>query len=160
MTGINSTIEALTGKQAIRVLALTLDHSDPLPDPGQLRAMDSGLDQAITTSTELADYAETADHVGDPGDLAKATLLHLAAIRPELVPVITQAARLPDDVTRFEPATLAVGALVILALQTEVKLTRNAQGKWTFTLHKQPMRDSTLGQVISKLIALYRAGGS
>ncbi len=38
-------------------------------------------------------------------------------------------------------------------LQTEVKLTRDAQGRWTFTVHKHPVRDSTLGQVISKLLA-------
>jgi hypothetical protein len=40
-----------------------------------------------------------------------------------------------------------------MALQTEVKLARNAQGRWTFTVHKHLMRDSTLGQVISKLLA-------
>jgi hypothetical protein len=33
---------------------------------------------------------------------------------------------------------------VVLALQTEVKLARNTEGRWTFTVHKHPMRDSTL----------------
>ena len=47
---------------------------------------------------------------------------------------------------------LLVVTLVVMALQTEVKLTRNTQGRWTFTMHKHPMRDSTLGQVISKLL--------
>jgi hypothetical protein len=160
MNGIDGTIAALDGEQAIRVLALTLDHSAPLPDPAQLRAMESGLGQALTTSTDLADYIALSDQLGDPGELAKVTLLHLVATRPDLIPVITQATRLADgEGTRFEPVTLAVGGLVMLALQTEVKLTRNAQGKWAFTFHKHPMRDSTLGQVISKLIAFYRASG-
>jgi hypothetical protein len=33
MTDIPATIEALTGEQAARVLALTVDHAAPLPDP-------------------------------------------------------------------------------------------------------------------------------
>ena len=36
---------------------------------------------------------------------------------------------MPGDGTRFEPA--AVGALGILAPQTEVKLTLSTQGKWS-----------------------------
>ena len=78
--------------------------------------------------------------------------MHLAATRPNLVPVITRAIDDPGYAVR-DPVTLTVGALVVLALQTEVKLTRNTQGRWTFTVHKHPMRDSTLGQVISKLLA-------
>lgn len=57
------------------------------------------------------------------------TLLHVAATRPDLVPVITRAMGMPGDGTRFEPA--AVGALGILAPQTEVKLTLSTQGKWS-----------------------------
>ena len=151
MTSITDTIEALTGDQAIRVLADTADHQTRLPDPAQLRALQSGLQEALTADTELASYAQPGT-AADPGDLARATLQHLAATRPELVPVITRAIDLPGYGVR-DPVTLTVGALVVLALQTEVKLTRNTQGRWTFTFHKHPMRDSTLGQVISKLLA-------
>ena len=119
-----------------------------------------GLREAITASTGLASHAGPGDQAAGPGELARAALGHLAATRPELIPVITRAAELPPDGTRFEPATLAVGALVVLALQTKVKLTRNPQGNWAFTIHKHALRDSTLGQVISKLLAAYRPGGS
>ncbi|HEY2288463.1 MAG TPA: hypothetical protein VGH88_22210 [Streptosporangiaceae bacterium] len=105
----------------------------------------------------LAGYAEPGASAG-PGELARAALLHLAATRPDLVPVITRAIGLPGEDVR-EPVTLAVGALVVLALQTEVKLTRNADGRWAFTLHKHHMRDTTLGQVITKLLAAYLPGG-
>jgi hypothetical protein len=159
MTGIRETIGALTGEQAIRVLALSADHEASLPDPAYLSTMESGLRDAIDNDTELASYAEPGDQPANPGDLAKVTLLYLADARPELVPVITQAIERPDDGTRFEPVTLAVGALVVLALQTEVKLTRSPQGRWAFTFHKHHMRDSTLGQVISKLIATVLPGG-
>jgi len=158
MTEITDTIQALADDQAVRVLALTVDHAAPLPDPAQLRTLDTGLRDALTEDTELAQYASPGGQVADPGELAKSTLLYLATSRPGLVPVITRAVQLDDESTR-EP-TLFVGALVVLALQTEVKLTRDSQGKWSFTVHKRALRDSTLGQVITKLISTYFPGGT
>jgi hypothetical protein len=151
MTGITDTIAALTGEEAIRVLADTADYQDRLPDPAQMRALEIGLRDATADDAELTEYAQPGA-TADAGDLARAVLLHLTTTRPDLVPVITQVIDDPGYAVR-EPVSLTVGALVVLALQTEVKLARNAQGRWTFTLHKHPMRDSTLGQVISKLLA-------
>jgi hypothetical protein len=151
VTSITDTIAALGSEEALRVLADTADHETRLPDPAQLRALETGLSEATATDTGLAGYAQPGVTT-DAGDLARATLVHLAATRPGLIPVITRAIDDPGHTVR-EPVTLTAGALVVLALQTEVKLTRNAQGRWTFTVHKHPMRDSTLGQVISKLLA-------
>jgi hypothetical protein len=158
MTEITDTIQALPGDQAVRVLALTVDHAAPLPDPAQLRTLDTGLRDALTEDTELAQYTSPGGEAAEPSELAKSTLLYLATSRPDLVPVITRAVQLDDESTR-EP-TLFVGALVVLALQTEVKLTRDSQGKWSFTVHKRALRDSTLGQVITKLISTYFPGGT
>jgi hypothetical protein len=151
VTSIIETIAALTDDDAIRVLADTADYQDRLPDPAELRTLETGLRDAATDDPKLAGYAQPGTTV-DAGDLARATLVHLAVTCPDLIPVITRAIEDPGYAIR-EPVSLTVGALVVLALQTEVKLTRNAQGRWTFTVHKHPMRDSTLGQVISKLLA-------
>lgn len=151
MTSITDSIAALTGDEALRVLADTADHEQRLPDPAQLRALETGLEEATAGDAGLADYARPGTTT-DAGDLARAALLHLAVTRPDLVPVITRAIDDPGNAVR-DPVSLTVGALVVLALQTEVKLTRNTQGRWTFTVHKHPARDSTLGQVISKLLA-------
>lgn len=97
--------------------------------------------------------AAVDDHSG--GELARAALAHLVTSRPELSPVLGRAISLPTDTARFDPATLAVGGLVMIALQTELKLSRNESGQWRFSLHKKPMRDSTLGRVLAKLIGLY-----
>jgi hypothetical protein len=50
---------------------------------------------------------------------------------PDLVPVITRAIDDPGYAAG-DQVSLTVSALVALALQTEVKLTRNTQGRWTF----------------------------
>lgn len=146
-----ATIDALTDHQAIRVLALVVDQQVPLPDPTRLRELEAAFSQAADNDPDLRSYHRPNTTPPPEGDLARATLAHLAATRPELVPVIDHAARLAEDTTRFEPATLAFGGLVLIALQTEVKVDRNNAGQWQFRLHKKAMRDSTLGQ----LLALY-----
>jgi hypothetical protein len=156
--GIAEAIGALDGPDAIRVLADTADHEHRLPGPAQLRAIEAGLRDALTAADSgLAGFAGPGE-AADPGDLARTALLHLAATRPGLVPVITRAISLPGQDVR-DPVTLAVGALVVLTLQTEVKLARDTSGRWSFTLRKHPLRDSTLGQVITKLLAAYLPGG-
>ena len=49
------------------------------------------------------------------------------------MPAIADPMQMRGDATRFEPATLTVGALIVVALQTEVKLSRTAEGRWTIT---------------------------
>ena len=150
-----ATIDALTDHQAIRVLALVVDHQAPLPDPTRLRELEAALTQAADNDPDPRSYRRLDTSPPTEGDLARATLTHLAATRPELVSVIDHAACPAEDTTRFEPATLAVGGLVLIALQTEIKIDRNTAGQWQFRLHKKAMRDSTLGQLLGKLLALY-----
>jgi hypothetical protein len=45
---------------------------------------------------------------------------------------------------------------VVLALQTEVDLTRTETGRWRLRIHKKAMRDAALVQLITKLIDFYR----
>jgi hypothetical protein len=156
VTGLTATIAALDDVTAVRVLADTADYQTQLPDPAQLRTMETGLREALTTDPTLTGYNE-AGASADAGELARATLQHLATSRPDLASVITRAIEDPAHQTR-DPVTLTVAALVVIALQTEVKLTRNSQGRWTFTVHKHPMRDSALGQVIAKLLGYFTGG--
>ncbi|MDQ3153754.1 MAG: hypothetical protein M3R63_19260 [Actinomycetota bacterium] len=133
-------IDALTDLQAIRVLTLIVDHHAPLPDPTRLRELDTVLAH-VADDPDLPPYRRPGTPPPSHGDLARATLIHLSATRPELAPVIERAVRLADDTTRFEPAALAVGGLVLLALHTT--------GEWHFRLHKKALRDSTLGQLLA-----------
>ena len=124
-----------------------------LPDPTRLRELDTVLAHAAD-DPDLRPYLRPGTPPPSHGDLARATLTHLSATRPELAPVIDRAVRLADDTTRFEPATLAVGGLVLLALHTEVKVERNTAGEWQFRLHKKALRDSTLGRLLGQPLAL------
>ena len=142
-----ATINALTDLQAVRVLALVVDHQAPLPDPARLRELDTALAHAAD-DPDLRPYLRPGTPPLSHGDLARATLIHLSATRPELALVIDRAVLLADDTTRFEPATLAVGGLVLLALQTEIKIDRNTACEWQFRLHKKALRNSTFGRLL------------
>jgi len=150
-------IAALSDPDAVRVLAAVADYQARLPDPAELAALDVGLREALTDGAGLGGYTLAENQDTGPGELARAGLQHLAATRPDLVPVITSEIGSPGPALR-EPVTLAAGVLVVLALQTEVKLTRDTRGHWSFTVHKHPARESSLGQVISKLLAAYLPG--
>ena len=154
MTGPAAAIAALDDTAAVRVLADIADYQARLPDPAQLRAIETGLREAVTTDPALTGYAQPGEPSG-AGEVARATLHYLAATRPDLADVISRAIGHPGHDTR-DPVTLTVAALVVMALQTEVKLARTTQGRWTFAVHKHPVRDSGLGQVITTLLGYLR----
>lgn len=143
-------IASLSDVEAVRVLALMVDRASPLPDPAHQREIESRLRQA-------AEQPDT-EQAGGPvsaGDLARAALHHLATT-PDNAALIAHATQMQPQQSRFDTATLLIGALVVLALTTEVDLSRNEDGRWKLHIHRQAMRDSTLATLISKLMAFYR----
>jgi hypothetical protein len=51
-----------------------------------------------------------------------------------------------------ELVTLAVGALVLLALRTELRLEHNTGQGWKFQLRTRPLSDSAVGQILGQLL--------
>lgn len=160
--GTSEQIDRLPDRQAIAVLSLVLEKQKLLPDATRLREFDKQVSVAAAElEPEFRDSIPAAPGQVSDGELARSTLKYLLAETPELSAVVDRAVSLSatDDGTRFEPATLAVGALVIIALQTDVKVERNTAGKWRFAVHKKAMSDSALGGLLSKLIAWYTGRG-
>lgn len=146
---IHDTIDGLGERDAVRVLALVVDYGGELPDPVRSREIEERI-------SEAASDAEA--HEGRPanaGELARTALRYLAD-DPQRAAVIAKAVGIPADNSRFDLVSLGVGALIIIALKTEVKLTRSEEGRWSLLVHKQPMGDSALGSLIGKLLAYYR----
>jgi hypothetical protein len=158
-------IDALTDQQAITVLGLVLDYRRQLPDPLRVQELDAQVAQAATTldpqdATQLEALA--GDEPTSPGQLARQTLTYLVSVQPDLAPIVQRATGMSTPglgaPSKVEPISMGVGTLVVLALQTEVKLDRGADGKWTFQFHKKALTDTALGTLIAKLIATYTGG--
>jgi len=174
-------ITRLTRAQAVAALTLALDRQHLLPDPTQLHQLDTRTRQAaqeaahqphrdldtLPAGTAPTLQATATGAVGSPGELARDTLAHLATTRPDLTATIDQAITLAisdhaaDSLSaeRLDPATLAIGALVLLALQTDVKLERGTTGGWRFAVHKKALSDASITKIITKLIATYTTSG-
>ena len=54
---------------------------------------------------------------------------------------------------------MAVGALVLFALRSEVELRRDPDRGWSFHFHHRPMKDSALGTIFAKLLKAHTGGG-
>ncbi|MGH3795099.1 MAG: hypothetical protein ACRDSP_09430 [Pseudonocardiaceae bacterium] len=150
------TTDELSDAQAVRVLALVLDHADTLPDPEQLRVIEARVREAARDPLLAAGYAEPGS-ASSQGELVRAILRHLISTRPELQRVVQQARDISDDAAHFELATVGVGGLVLVALHSDLELSRPAAGKWHFRLRRKATKDSTLAAVLSNLVGLYRA---
>ena len=145
-------IAALADEQAIQVLGLVVEDARLPVLADDWDSVESHLGEAVAAS-HLDLYEPTPSTSYSEGDLARAALRYYAESGSDAADTIQQAiayASSPGE--RFDPVTLTVGALVIAVLQTDVKLKRDARGRWSFELHKKAMRDSALGQVISTFI--------
>jgi hypothetical protein len=144
------TIAALTDDQAVQALALVVyQDRPPTPADPDLR---SHLQQAArrTDATGLPVQPGASE-----GDLARGTLGYLATTDRAADIKRAVSITLSQPTERFEPATLIIGGLVLLALQTEISLDRDQHGRWRFRFHKHPMSDTTLGTVLGQLIGAY-----
>lgn len=61
----------------------------------------------------------------------------------------------PYGLRKLNAGTLAVAGLILIALQTEIKLPTYSEGHWRFTFHKKPMKDSTLGTLAAKMFGAF-----
>ena len=152
LDSIQERIAHLDNQQAPLVLQLLVEH-DRLHVPAD--DWDSArhhLKEAITVS-DLDTYMPSQDTTYSNGDLARAALLYYTESHPGAINTIDEAVTYATGpAERFDMATLALGALVLATLQTEIKLERNTQGKWSFRLQKKAVSDSTLGKVITTFI--------
>ena len=88
------------------------------------------------------------------GEMARAALLLLAE-DPETRQVIESMARhMPASRQAFvDPSAVALTAAVLVALQSQVKLKRGPDGKWSFLYVKQAASVELLKPLVEKLVA-------
>ncbi|MFE6104687.1 hypothetical protein ACFVQ4_32660 [Streptomyces laurentii] len=157
-TDLEQSIRTLSDDEAVRALtALAEDRGllaaarDMAPEGGELRVE--------VAATELEQYASSERPTASNGELARRVLAYAVTASEDLAETVGEAvayARSPMD--RFDPVTLSVAALAITFLQTEVTAKRDTEGKWSLTIRKRAMRDSSLGRVLTALLSQITGG--
>ncbi|MFI6005510.1 hypothetical protein ACIA98_34805 [Streptomyces sp. NPDC051366] len=148
-------IATLPDLDAVIALRLVLHRLGLASDMETLRAVQVGLPAALERREALPgvppDPAPTA------GTLARATLALLAED-----PTSRDAALWAVEEARAEQAerdglTVVVGALVVIALRTEVLIERHPKKGVTIRFHLKPISDPLLRNVFSQLLGLFSA---
>ena len=159
-------IETLTDQQAITALRLVLERERRLPDTAQLDDLNAQVSEAAGQPVDLDDTTELARAQDDAqltqGALAREALTYLAAQQPDQAATIARAIAITTDPlappSRIEPITMGAGLLVVLALQTDLRIERGPNGKWHFKIHKKALSNNALTTLLAKLIATYTGG--
>lgn len=155
---IRQKIDSLDDEHAILVLRLVAAYAQmPVPADDWRSAQDH-IGEAVAASG-LDRYAPPPNTSYSGGDLARAALHYHAESGKDSADVIDQAiAYTSEPGERFGLETVALGALVLAVLQTDIKLS-NKNGGWSFEVHKKAMSDSALAKVITAFIGHFTNPG-
>jgi hypothetical protein len=147
-------IEGLDDRRAVAVLAAVLEHQGFQVESVATHETQAQVDEALH-QPELADYATTSN-TATAGDIARLTLAELARRDPNSAADITRAMALPAVGEKFDPLTLAIGALVLFAFHADIKLEKDPKKGWSFRFATKPLKDSTIGKILG---GLFKLGG-
>jgi hypothetical protein len=155
---LHASITALTDEQATQALIIVADHENLLESAASWT--EATLREALA-DPKLSEYTPAETATASDGEVARAALAHAATISPTRGDIIARAVKhVTGSAERFEPTTLLIGAIAVALLQTEIKVEKNARGEWSFLIHKKPMRDSTLGHVLTALMSHFTGPGN
>lgn len=159
LDSIQKRIDSLDDQQAPLVLHLVVEH-DRLPIPAAEWDTASTHVREVIAASSLEAYLPPPGALYSAGDLARVALRYYADSSHSSLDTIDQAITYATGpAERFGMTTLALGALVLAVLQTEIELKRGAGGQWSFRLHKKAASDATLGKVITTFIGHFTSTG-
>jgi len=59
-----------------------------------------------------------------------------------------------------DPITLVIVGLVVLALRPKIDIQRDSQEGWKLSFKTEPLKDSAMSKVLSKLLSVISPGSS
>jgi len=157
METLDAQILSLTDQAATAALELVLRRAGLTPDPF---ATDHPHDQlrAALHHTDLLSPGDIPAQPPSDGDIARVTLLYLAerdaSCRAAITHLLAHSTEPGAAVTR-DPGSFMLGALVLLALHTDLELRKRPdQGRY-FHVKVKPLPASTLSKLLSMLYAKF-----
>jgi hypothetical protein len=149
MTTLAQQIDALPDEHAINALALALERQGHAIDPFSAQRTQAHAREALAQPEITSTTAPDAD--ATPAALARTALHHLADHDEAL---IARAITITPDTSRFDPATLAIGSLVLMAFHADINLERDPQQGWKFHFRTKPISDATIGKLLGQLLGV------
>jgi hypothetical protein len=141
-------ISQLSDSTAIRVLSQMPEtwSSEGTTDPALAPEQQDALAEWLGAPVASSPVSE--------GDLARQTLTLLATEPLRREAILAIAAESPSQSDRFDAGTtIAIGAAVLMVLQTYVRFERDKEGKWSIEIKKDPTSNELLKPMVEKFLA-------
>jgi hypothetical protein len=153
METLSEQIENLDDPAAIAALELILRRAGLTPDPFATDQPEEQLREALR-QPDLPSFGSPQATLPSDGDIARATLLYLAeqdaTFRTSIAHVVSRSPGANEAPTR-DIGAFALGALVLLALRTDLELRKQPGKGWSFHFKLKPLPASALGKVLNML---------
>lgn len=141
MDALSEQINNLSDQAAIAMLELVLSRTGHAPDPFATDNPDDQRRQALG-QPDLPSCGPPLTKPPSDGDLARATLLYLterdASFRDAITPIVSRSPEFGEPFTR-DAGAFALGALVLLALHTDLELRKQPGKGWYFHFKIKPL---------------------
>jgi hypothetical protein len=154
---LDAQLLSLTEQDATTALELVLRRAGLTPDPF---AADHTHDQlrAALHHTDLLSPRDIPAQPPSDGNIARMTLLYLAerdaSCHADIEHLVAHSLAPGTAVTRYA-GSFMLGAMVLLALHTDLELRKQPDKGWYFHVKVKPLPASTLGKLLSMLYAKF-----
>jgi hypothetical protein len=153
-------IQALDDATALNALRMLAEQQQVRPDVRSARLIEERIGEAVRQDDVQAYATETSSGSGQ-GSIARLALINLAGQGQEMEREVEQAISSGiEPGSRLEPISLGLlGAAVLYAFSSEIKLEHQPGSGWSFRFHHRPLKESTTGQLLGELLRLWRPPG-
>jgi hypothetical protein len=141
-------VRGLEDRDALEALALIAQRHGLPTDAASIRGVEDHVREALR-QPDLA--AETTGAPLGEGEVARAALLELARGDEGREEVERAIVLSESSEERFEPVTLAIGALVLFAFHADIELRKDPGSGWHFHFKATGLRESTMGKLLGQL---------
>jgi hypothetical protein len=149
METLSAHIEHLDDQAAMAALELIPRRAGLAPDPFATDQPEDQLREALR-QLDLLSFGSPQTPPPSDGDIARATLLYLAeqdaTLRTSIAHVVSRSPGASEVATR-DAGAFALGALVLLAMRTDLELRKQPGKGWYFHFKLTPLPTSALGKV-------------
>jgi hypothetical protein len=171
MTDLIERIEQLSDRDAVGALKLVLEKLNPdsiaisvtaeeEERRFRLALAEPEARQQLEARASIPPAPAARDDLTRSGDLARAALFYLADEGGESRDDVAHALDRPEPVGTRDPITLVIVGLVVLALRPKIDIQRDSQEGWKLSFKTEPLKDSAMSKVLSKLLSVISPGSS
>jgi hypothetical protein len=154
---LRARVEQLEDGDAISALLLLLESENQNTSDAALEGASDEFAAALASPgvrEQLEQRAQDTAALAQSGELARLTLIAISEDDDERRQRVAYVIDRPAGPGMRDPFTLAIIGAVVLALRPKVHIGKKPGQGWTVDFKTEPLKDSTMGKVIGKLLSV------